>query len=281
MLAPALRPRPCRGSEFFTAPLPGGWADSVSERLCGCKQPATRRRSLWFRAPVRGRGRRPGGSAKRAGGWVKILPQRERQSCRYPIRRGASRFGRSCPRAAGPAGGSPISRREQNKKSLLQNGSRDLVKLWTHRAAGREPHKENRTLPPAGRSLSRSRCPVQSKSPRSQKQEQGLGFLEQPQKKSTIYCKRRTQVTLVPQVSDSGKPVSFHLNAHPLALSQYLRRDESPCKYWSAAPAHASLHPPQAALRRCCHPPFIGTWGFAPDPILGVWQASRYFLGLR
>ena len=175
---PGLRPRPCRGSEFFTAPLPGGWADSVSERLCGCKQPATRRRSLWFRAPVRGRGRRPGGSAKRAGGWVKILPQRERQSCRYPIRRGASRFGRSCPRAAGPARRSPISRREQNKKSLLQNGSRDLVKLWTHRAAGREPHKENRTLPPAGRSLSRSRCPVQSKSPRSQKQEQGLGFLD-------------------------------------------------------------------------------------------------------
>ena len=27
---------------------------------CGCKQPAPRRNSFWFRAPVKGRGRRPG-----------------------------------------------------------------------------------------------------------------------------------------------------------------------------------------------------------------------------
>ena len=138
------------------------WLSARGTRSAFCKRATSRAAKAGHRNPD----------------WVKILPQRERQSCRYPIRRGASRFGRSCPRAAGPAGRSPISRREQNKKSLLQNGSRDLVKLWTHRAAGREPHKENRTLPPAGRSLSRSRGPVQSKSPRSQKQEQGLGFLD-------------------------------------------------------------------------------------------------------
>ena len=152
----------------------GGWLRSRSAACGRCSEAEQGQRSAFCKRATS----RAAKAGHRNPDWVKILPQRERQSCRYPIRRGASRSGRSCPRAAGPARRSPISRREQNKKSLLQNGSRDLVKLWTHRAAGREPHKENRTLPPAGRSLSRSRCPVQSKSPRSQKQEQGLGFLD-------------------------------------------------------------------------------------------------------
>ena len=38
-------------------------------------QPAPRRSSFWFRAPVWGRRRSRGGTAKRAGGWVKIIPQ--------------------------------------------------------------------------------------------------------------------------------------------------------------------------------------------------------------
>ena len=61
-------------------------------------------------------------------------------------------------------------------------------------------------------------------------------------------CKRRIENPPTRPFNVSPLP----LRGIPLALSQYLRRDWRPCKYWSAAPAHASLHPPQAALRRCC-----------------------------
>ena len=60
---------PRRGSERAAAPSSGGCAAVMRWALCGCKQPAPRRSSFWFKAPVKGRARRAGVTAV-GGGWV-------------------------------------------------------------------------------------------------------------------------------------------------------------------------------------------------------------------
>ena len=145
---PRLRRRPpYGGSKPQTAP-------SICRLLAAAKTHAIysgtvagRRRSQKPRAPVWGRRRSRGGTA---GGRVGGFRSSPRPGNQPSATASAVRVAVREKLPAGRRARRTRPRRAQKKNPRPRDGSRDIIKLWTHRAAGREPPKERRTLPPAG-----------------------------------------------------------------------------------------------------------------------------------
>ena len=151
--------RPSSGSPAAAPPPPYGGskpqtAPSICRLLAAAKTHAIysgtvagRRRSQKPRAPVWGRRRSRGGTA---GGRVGGFRSSPRPGNQPSATASAVRVAVREKLPAGRRARRTRPRRAQKKNPRPRDGSRDIIKLWTHRAAGREPPKERRTLPPAG-----------------------------------------------------------------------------------------------------------------------------------